>query len=198
MPHMVHLRLLGDFSLVVEGAPVQSIAGTRLQALLAYLALHAGTAVPRQQIALLFWPDSSEAQARNNLRQIVYLLRRLFPVVDRYLHVDATTLCWQPDTTFSLDTVDFQCALAHAAQSEQIGDENSVRDALIQALGLYQGDLLPGCYDDGIVPEREQLCGQYLTPLISCSSDAGPTPAPLAMLSAGFDMTRCTSRATAA
>jgi DNA-binding SARP family transcriptional activator len=33
----------------------------------------------------------------------------------------------------------------------------------MQALSIYQGDLLPACYDDWIVPERERLRQQCLT-----------------------------------
>lgn len=43
-------------------------------AMLAYLAVAGAT--PRTQLAAMLWPDSNEAQARNALRQRVFLLRR--------------------------------------------------------------------------------------------------------------------------
>lgn len=35
----------------------------------------------------------------------------------------------------------------------------------MRAVELYRGDLLPGCFDEWIIPERERLFGQYLTAL---------------------------------
>ena len=51
------------------------------------------------------------------------------------------------------------CSEADAA--EQRGDIHDCRHRLEQAVALYQGDLLPGCYDDWIMPERERLRQQY-------------------------------------
>src|SRR5260370_1310896 len=42
----------------------------RLQSLLAYLVLHRTAPQARSHLAFLLWPDSSEAQAHSNLRQL--------------------------------------------------------------------------------------------------------------------------------
>ena len=63
----MHFRLLGDFALSLDHTPV-AVRSSRLQSLLAYLLLHRDAPQPRQHIAYLFWPDSSEAQAQSNLR----------------------------------------------------------------------------------------------------------------------------------
>jgi DNA-binding SARP family transcriptional activator len=62
------LTLLGGFE-----------ARTRLgeaQALLAYLALTAGLAHPRDKLTALLWPDTARGAARTALRQTLFLLRR--------------------------------------------------------------------------------------------------------------------------
>jgi DNA-binding SARP family transcriptional activator len=64
----LQLQLLGGFQLLVSGEPVL-IQQARLQSLLAYLLLHRNLPQARQQLAFLFWPDSTEAQARANLRK---------------------------------------------------------------------------------------------------------------------------------
>src|SRR6266849_2219674 len=92
--HPLRLRLLGDF-LLMCGDEVIEISSARIQSLLAYLELHREAAQTRQQIAFLFWPDSSEAQARNNLRQLVHQLRWMLPDVNRWPSADATRLAWQ-------------------------------------------------------------------------------------------------------
>ena len=143
----LHIHLLGDFRLMYDTAPITAIDTARLQALLTYLVLHRDAPQLRQHLAFLFWPDSSEAQARTNLRKLYHFLRNVVPDVDRFLYADAKTLRWLPDAPFTLDVADFERALA---QDESV-------DALQAALTLYQGDLLPSCYDDWIVPLRERL-----------------------------------------
>lgn len=66
------LRLLGPPSLVGQGRTV--LLERKPAALLAYLALEGPT--PRSKLAGLLWPESSEASARNNLRQTLFTLRR--------------------------------------------------------------------------------------------------------------------------
>ena len=73
---MVSLNLLGDFRLLVDGAPVTAIDTPRLQSLLAYLMLHRDAPQSRAHLAFLFWPDTSDAQARTNLRNLLHQLRR--------------------------------------------------------------------------------------------------------------------------
>ena len=60
----------------------------RLQSLLAYLVLHRATSVSRQRLAFLLYPDSTEEQARTNLRNLVYLLRKALPLLIRTIRVD--------------------------------------------------------------------------------------------------------------
>jgi hypothetical protein len=47
---------------------VPPLGSARAESLLAYLLLHRDAAQPRQRLAFLLWPDSSEPQARTNLR----------------------------------------------------------------------------------------------------------------------------------
>jgi DNA-binding SARP family transcriptional activator len=92
---MLRIQLLGDFILTDDGAPVTAVNTLRLQSLLAYLVLHHDTPQPRPHVAFLLWPDTSESNARNNLRQFLHQLRQALPDPDRFLSVNAQTLCWQ-------------------------------------------------------------------------------------------------------
>ena len=149
------LRALGDFSLLANGT--QASGGPRLRALLTYLALHRDAPQPRAHVAFLLWPDATEAQARNNLRQTLHQLRQTLPEVGRLLLIDARTLQWNPATLCDLDIAAFDAALAEAAAATQHGDQPGVRAALERADRLYVGDLLPDCFDDWIAPERDRL-----------------------------------------
>ncbi len=155
MEPTLHIRLLGDFSLIYADQQVTSLNTMRLQSLLAYLMLHRDAPQQRQHLAFLFWPDTTEAQARNNLRQLLHQLRQVFPAVEHFLSADTHTLYWHPVTPFRLDVAEFEQALTEAAA--QGNGQLALQSALEQADSLYRGELLPGCYDEWILPERERL-----------------------------------------
>jgi DNA-binding SARP family transcriptional activator len=158
MAQTLHIRLLGDFSLVYGDTPVTSVNTPRLQSLFAYLALHCDAPQLRQRLAFLFWPDTSEALARANLRQLLYELRHALPEINRFLHIDTRTVSWRADAAIYLDVAAFEDALATANANTL---ETARIAALEQAAQLYRADLLPGCYDDWIAPERERLSQRH-------------------------------------
>ena len=126
------------------------------------------TAPPRtraSRLAFLLWPDSGDAQARTNLRKLVHHLRRTLPYAERFLADDGPTLQWRPDAPWTFDVADFEGAVAHAAQADQVGGQAAARAALEQAVAHYQGPLLPSCYDDWLLPERERLEQVFLAAL---------------------------------
>lgn len=151
----LHVHLLGDFHLMLDAKSITSVIPPRVQLLLAYVALHCRTPQSRQRLAFLFWPDSSEDQARNNLRQSLHLLKQTLPHSERFLQLDAQAIQWLPDSPFTLDVADFEKAVEQA---------DSI-DSLRQAVSLYRGDLLAGCYDEWILSERERLRQQFIEAL---------------------------------
>jgi DNA-binding SARP family transcriptional activator/predicted ATPase len=159
----LHIRLLGDFSLIYGDESVASVNTPRLHSLLAYLVLHRDAPPLRQHLAFLFWPDTNEAQARNNLRQLLHQLRYALPDADRFLHADARTVGWRHDATFFLDVAEFERALALADAAEREADQCL---ALKQAAGLYRADLLLSCYDEWIGAERERLRQRHREALV--------------------------------
>lgn len=156
-------NFLGGFSLTYSDQSVVGINTVRLQSLLAYLVLHADTPQPRQHVAFLLWPDTSESNARNNLRQFLHQLRQALPDPDRFLSADVNMVCWHQDEHQSIDIRNFEHALSRATAADQHADRAGVQNWLKETLAIYRGDLLPGCYDEWIVPERDRLRQLYLT-----------------------------------
>jgi DNA-binding SARP family transcriptional activator len=141
------IRLLGEFAAFCDGAPLTTINSQRLQGLLAYLLLHRDAPLARQRLAFLFWPDSSEPQARANLRNLIHGLIQALPDGERFIQTDTQTVQWRPGSQFTLDVDDLLAGLAAARSAYE----------LQCAVDLYRGRLLPSCYDDWITPERERL-----------------------------------------
>lgn len=110
----LHIRLLGDFQLVYGTESVTGVNTARVQSLLVHLLMHRNAAQSRQHLAFLFWPDSSETQARTNLRQTLHHLRQALPAAEGFLEVGARTLQWRPDAPFILDVAE-----------EELGDNQS-------------------------------------------------------------------------
>ncbi len=156
----LHIKLLGDFLLVSGETPVTSVDVPRLQSLLAYLAIHHMAPQPRSHLAYQLWPDSTDAQALTNLRNAVHRLRHTLPDADAFLHVTRQGLQWQaerPDVSWTLDVQEFERALAQADEAERAQDLKAARRAFTRAVEVYQGDVLPSCYDEWIIPVRDRL-----------------------------------------
>ena len=84
MSPVLQVRLLGEFSLMYQGCSVTTITG-RSQALLTYLLLHRQTPQLRQRLAFHLWSESTETQARTNLRKELSYLRHALPNADQFL-----------------------------------------------------------------------------------------------------------------
>lgn len=146
----LRICLLGDFRLTYgcePSADLHTVNTARLQALLGYLLLHASAPQSRTHLAFLFWPDTNEAQALTNLRNLLYKLRHALPEPEQFLLIDSHTVQWCPAAPYTLDVAQFEQAVVQA----------TTRSALEKAVDLYRGELLPSCYDDWILPERERL-----------------------------------------
>ncbi|MGE5138508.1 MAG: BTAD domain-containing putative transcriptional regulator [Rudaea sp.] len=158
----MRIELLGKLRFTFGRRPVTSVSTSRLQSLLAFLVLHAEAAQSREHLAFLLWPESSESQARTNLRQLLHHLRRALPVECSLLAADNQTVRWRLDSSCSVDVIEFQAAVVRAADAEKKGDSTAAREALEEAARLYQDDLLPDLYDEWLQAKREQLRQQLM------------------------------------
>jgi DNA-binding SARP family transcriptional activator len=157
------IRLFGGLDLRYGDRALPPLASARVETLLAYLLLHRHGPQSRQHLAFLLWPDSTEAQARTNLRHVLHDLRRALPDADRFLDVTDRTLQWRPEAPYRLDVDAFEVALSRIDER----DEGRSLTARREAVEWYSGDLFDGCYDDWLLAERERLRTRYLEAL-SC------------------------------
>ncbi|MFN8493475.1 MAG: BTAD domain-containing putative transcriptional regulator [Caldilineaceae bacterium] len=162
---ILQLQLLGSFQIRYNDEPVTGVNQARLQSLLAYLALHRNAPQARRHLAFLFWPDSTEAQAHANLRQLLHRLQHALPDADQFLRMDGKTVQWRPDAPCTLDVAEFEAALTRAQAALRAQDEASAQVALQTAVVHYHGDLLLGCYEEWVLAERERWREAYLKAL---------------------------------
>jgi DNA-binding SARP family transcriptional activator len=163
------VRLLGGLQLGWRGAGLAGSLAKKEQALLAYLAYQPQTPFSRGHLASILWSESTESQARYNLRRALWSLRR-----------ELKRIGLAPDTCFS--TVSSQVVFSSAApvwvdalgfrrtvETHLRGDERTglppdEEQYLRRALDLYQGDFLAGfalprapAFEEWTVCERERL-----------------------------------------
>lgn len=160
-PSTFSLCLLGNFGLLTNETPVRRLDMPRLQSLLAYLALHHDVLQARSRIACTLWPNSTDSQAHTNLRNLLFKLRLILPKVEHFLLIERRMLGFQPDADIRLDVRHFESAIGRAEDARRMQDELVERRALEEAASLYQGDLLPDCYENWINCERDRLRQAY-------------------------------------
>lgn len=167
---MLQFQLLGNFHLIYHGVPVTTIHQARLQSLLAYLALHAQTPLSRRHLAFLFWPDSSEEQARTNLRRQLYELRVALPSAEEYLAIRSQWIQWRPAAPFTVDVSEFEELLTQADALIQGQQVEEALAALEQAVELYQGPFLRGSYEDWVLEKPAPMKRRVVLPLRQSSN----------------------------
>lgn len=172
---MLEISLLGEQRVALDGAVVE-LGSPRASAVLGFLLLHRDVPQRREYVAAQFWPDSSTAQARTNLRRELHALRSGLPQVAGWLTADRGTLLWRSGPGCRLDVAEFEAAAGAAATARAAGDDAAFRQAAVGALHTYRGELLPALYDDWVATERDRLhrrCLALLDQLIELDRAAG-------------------------
>ena len=159
---MLEVRLLGHFDVQLDSTPVK-LASRPAQLLFAYLALHPGTAHRREWLAGLFWPESTESNARRNLRQAIWQIRHTFEAGAAWFASNNLTIAFNPPAAFRLDAALFNGSPAAAAGAAGIAaiTETTPVEPLVAAASAYRGELLPGFYEDWVLLEREQVQARF-------------------------------------
>lgn len=181
------ISLFGAFQVTGNGEPITEFEADSARALLAYLAMHAGTAFPRTALAALLWPEQPEADALHALRQALNRLRRAVGDAEAdppFLTVTRTTIQFNPQSRYWLDVAAFRDLVAACDQHphRRLTACRACRERLTGAAALYRGDLLAGFFLDSppfeewLLLERESLHRQaieVLDWLTACHAQRG-------------------------
>ncbi|UCC64886.1 MAG: AAA family ATPase [Anaerolineae bacterium] len=168
----LEIRFLGGLNLTLDQRAITRLGTQKARALFAYLVMHAGQALSREQLAALLWGDFPDERARHSLRQAVHTLRQ---AVAPYLDVEADSIAFAAGSNYWLDVKEF---LALTAQFSI--------ESLMAATDLYRGEFLAGlvvkdslAFEEWLFYERDRLERQYLAALgqlsdaLAASGDLG-------------------------
>jgi DNA-binding SARP family transcriptional activator len=153
-----------------SGARSASFPTQKCLSILAKLMLSAGRPVARSTLIGLFWGDFPESNAKRCLNTEIWRIRRLLKSLGLdpgdYLASDADRVVFLGDSPHWLDVEAFHdgITMAFDGPDERSLAENHL-EKLEEAVQLYQGVLLEGCYDDWIAPHRDQVFERYILTL---------------------------------
>ncbi len=144
---MLEVKLIGTFDIQRDGKPV-TISSRAAQSLFAYLIINAGTSHRREKLAGMFWPDTTEEKARAYLRHELWFIRKALSSRSK----SDTLIADDLNVSFNESAEHWLDVTALISVSESVSAEE-----LMNALSVFQGELLPGFYDDWVTQEREHL-----------------------------------------
>src|SRR5262249_42043097 len=137
------IHLFGPLRVLVHGEPLPRVRTRSVEWLLALLVLRQGRAVERSWLARTLWPGSEESQALRNLREDLVRLRKA-------LGSEGARIQSPSRDTLTLELVGAEVDLIAFDRAIQAGEEASLRNAIT----LYRGPLLEGCYEEWVTLER--------------------------------------------
>lgn len=168
---VLQIDLFGPFSVYRDGEPVAGLEARKVQELLGLLLLQRTRSYTREVLAELLWGQAAPAQSKKYLRQSLWQIQSALagseadPADASPVVADAEWVRFNERCALRLDVAIFEAAYAQTqgiAGSELDGPS---AEGLRQAVTLYRGDLLPGCYEDWCIYERERLQSMYLAML---------------------------------
>ena len=143
---VLEVRALGSVSIVRDGVPLPASAWryAKPRELLLFLMLHP-EGRSRDQVGLVFWPDASAVQVKNNFHVMLHGVRKALGRADLItFERDRYRMNWEVGITF--DARDFEeQARAGIRGVKAARSPDAMRNAverLAQAAALYRGDLM--------------------------------------------------------
>lgn len=165
---VLHVQMLGGFSLQLGLDPVDPIPSRRATSLLAFLIRHRHRAQTRDLLAGRFWSDLAEDKARRRLSNALWQIRS---VIDDEAGVDLLdtnmqTVQFSTEVDVVVDVETFQRRLDEFERRYRTDRRNVVVGDLTAIVDSYRGELLSGHYDEWIDDERKRVRDRYMAALV--------------------------------
>jgi putative two-component system response regulator len=175
---LLEIRCFGRFSLLLGNRPIEEQFWQTKQAkhLFIFLALNAGKAFSEDRLMALFWPESPQDKAKQNLHTTITRLRNVFRKhfedmdTEDYVVKDQEFLKFNSGTNYWLDVQAFEHHFNEGRAFESRGNEQRAMIEYQHAQRIYSGMLLEGVYEDWCSVKREEAAENHLEALARLSS----------------------------
>jgi DNA-binding SARP family transcriptional activator len=132
------------------------------QVLLGFLVINRHRTHQREVLASILWDEVDDARARHRINTALWRLRRALAAPDHkgdecIVSEPGGGVGFNPHACRCLDVATFEDTIAKVTRAAPGAADQAEVAALEHALDLYAGDLLPGCYDEWVMPERRRL-----------------------------------------
>lgn len=160
MKKCLTIKLLGQFSLQVDGEPLSGSSSRKAEALLAYLAMQKRP-FPRETLADFLWDDRPPDQSAANFRSLLSGLRRQ---LGEYLIITRQTVEFDSDSPHRLDTEQFLQHVEPLRDADILTFDSHQIAEIESAVSYYEGTFLEGFYiresrrfEEWVTIERERF-----------------------------------------
>lgn len=114
----------------------------------------------------IFWEDEDPGAVEKNFHPTISLIRKALnsrqPFKQNFLIFRDGAYQLNPDLSFSIDTEEFELAVAEAEKAKREKDTEKLRGSLERANALYRGEFLEGSYDNWAHERRQFYREQHL------------------------------------
>lgn len=190
----LHVSLFGKFCATCGEQILEGLEACKVQELFCYLLLHGNRPHHRETLASLLWQEQSPTQSKGYLRRTLWQLQNAIPdqaMVDSVLHVESDWIQVNSTADLWLDVAVFEQAFATTQGKQGPGLDDTAIHALMEAVQIYQGDLLEGWYQDWCLFERERYQQMLLLMLDKLMAHCESCGAYEAGISYGMQILRC-------
>ena len=194
-PPTLTVRALGRGEVEIDGKPVTVVEWQnqrRVRELFFYLIANPG-GLTKENIGLVFWPDSSTSQLKLQFKNALYRLR--IALGQDIVRFEEDRYWFNQNTDYEYDVENFCKSVALADEKQ---DPQEKITAFQKAVELYQGAYLPEVEGSWVVVERERLQRMFIDSMISLSSlqlEAGNTRASISLCQQILDLDPCQEEA---
>ena len=168
--YSLKIYLFGKFRIEVEERLLPGFESSKAQELFWLLLCRRDRPQSRESLAELLWRDSSPSQSKKYLRHAMWQMQQAINEgfkkrCNPLIQADHDYITLNSRECFWLDVASYETAFSSCAKITGRDMTAEQAEALLNAVELYRGDLLEGCYQDWCLCERERLKNMYLNML---------------------------------
>lgn len=161
---MFSIQMLGRLYLSYNDIEITSLETRKVRELLCYLLLYRERTHAREPLANVFWSNTPTMQSRANLRKTLWQLQSALGALraEELILADAECVQINPQAVIWLDVAEIEQVFAEVRGSDGEEMSGACAQMVSDAIALYRGELLDGCYSDWCLFERERMQSIYL------------------------------------